>query len=314
MKKLLLFLSLVLSIIACDKVDCPNEDGCVEPVNLCINSLGVDTCQGNCTNAIGLDTCILTGLITEHHSDSNIYQKILIEEYTGFKCTNCPDGARKIADLLTIYGDTLVPVSIHSGTFAEPGESGGHSYVTDFRTVAGDDYNTTFLEPGSPYPSAVINRTRFNSLYVQKKENWQTIINSEISNSTSTVPVLKVHTFYSEESHSLYCEASILFNESSSTNYGIVFLLIEDNIIDVQLDGGTFVEDYDHHHVLREALSNPFGDPVNATSVSIGEEITVGSDYLELDAFWKANDCEVVAVLVDLSSSEVKQAQSVHIF
>lgn len=312
MKNLLLIIS-IISFIACNKIDCPNEDGCVEPINPCINAAGLDTCQ-NCINLSGIDTCLLLGSITEHHSDSNEFQKILIEEYTGFKCTNCPDGARKIAELLPKYVDTLVAVSVHAGTFAEPGTTGGHTYSTDFRTEVGDEYNNTFLEPGSPYPSAVINRTKFNDLYVQKKENWESLINGQIASSSANPPILKLHSYYSEESHTVFCDAKIKFKENTGANYGIVFLLIEDDVVDVQLDGGVFIEEYDHKHVLRHALSNHFGDVIEASSIVIGDELTMSSDYLELDASWKAEDCELVAILVDQDSREVKQVQTVHIF
>ena len=51
---------------------------------------------------------------------NNVFRKVLIEEYTGHRCTNCPDGHRELASLHERYGDTLVAIGIHAGTFALP--------------------------------------------------------------------------------------------------------------------------------------------------------------------------------------------------
>ena len=42
---------------------------------------------------------------------------VLLEEFTGQKCTNCPDAHRMVAQLINQYGDRLISVAIHSGGF-----------------------------------------------------------------------------------------------------------------------------------------------------------------------------------------------------
>jgi hypothetical protein len=39
---------------------------------------------------------------------------VLLEEFTGKGCTNCPKGSREIENLLTIFPDNLIAVSIHA--------------------------------------------------------------------------------------------------------------------------------------------------------------------------------------------------------
>ena len=52
---------------------------------------------------------------------NSVYRKVLIEEYTGHHCLNCPDGHRKLEELHERFGDTLVAIGIHAG--ANPGDT-----------------------------------------------------------------------------------------------------------------------------------------------------------------------------------------------
>ena len=76
-------------------------------------------------------------------------RKVLVEEFTGVRCVNCPAGASELDNLRGIYGDRLVVVSIHTGDFSTPYSDSKF----DFRTPEG-----TALEKnlGAPlgYPTA----------------------------------------------------------------------------------------------------------------------------------------------------------------
>ena len=66
-----------------------------------------------------------------------IKPSVLIEDFTGQRCVNCPTAAEEIQRLKTQYGDsTIVAVGIHSGPLAV--------FPTDkavgLRTQQGDDY------------------------------------------------------------------------------------------------------------------------------------------------------------------------------
>ena len=45
-------------------------------------------------------------------------KKILLEDYTGHKCGNCPRAAEKAEELKAIYDDQLVSIAVHAGFFA----------------------------------------------------------------------------------------------------------------------------------------------------------------------------------------------------
>ena len=47
-------------------------------------------------------------------------RQVLIEEFSGVQCVNCPAGSEAIEDLINIHGSQLVTVSIHFGFFSKP--------------------------------------------------------------------------------------------------------------------------------------------------------------------------------------------------
>lgn len=100
---------------------------------------------------------------------AQVVHKILFEEYTGHRCTNCPAGHQEINRLLTEYGDDLVVVAIHSGYFAQPM---GDIFNYDFRTTAGDKICELFTSSplDIPNPAAMTNR---NGDFVSTTANWQ---------------------------------------------------------------------------------------------------------------------------------------------
>ncbi|MDV7402453.1 hypothetical protein RZS08_64120, partial [Arthrospira platensis SPKY1] len=66
---------------------------------------------------------------------------MLIEEFTGVRCVQCPAGSADIETYLAIHGEQLIAVSIHAGGFSFPFDESVH----DFRTEEGEALNS-FLD------------------------------------------------------------------------------------------------------------------------------------------------------------------------
>jgi thiol-disulfide isomerase/thioredoxin len=83
-------------------------------------------------------------------------QKVLIEDFTGFRCGNCPAAADIANNLYKAYKGKLIVLGIHSGpTFASPR---GKLYSTDFRTTVGEELFNTFLGATGGQPNGMVNR------------------------------------------------------------------------------------------------------------------------------------------------------------
>ena len=52
-------------------------------------------------------------------ASATVKRKVLVEEFTGQRCLNCPEAANELARLQAQYGgDTLIVVAIHGGRLA----------------------------------------------------------------------------------------------------------------------------------------------------------------------------------------------------
>ncbi|MDE7091651.1 MAG: hypothetical protein K2O53_08025, partial [Bacteroidales bacterium] len=78
-----------------------------------------------------------------------------MEEYTGWACGNCPDGAARASWLKALRGDNFQVMAIHAGYYAEPGSRG-----LDLRT----DYSDSLLLQAGEYgyPQGTIDRVLFD--------------------------------------------------------------------------------------------------------------------------------------------------------
>ncbi len=108
---------------------------------------------------------------------------VLIEDYTGQNCVNCPRATEEIERLIEQYGDSVViAVAIHSGPFSK--EKDGTP--TPLRTELGDMYFTRWNL--SSQPVGLVDRL-FDSMPFGYTD-WGGGVNYELTDSpTSEAPV-----------------------------------------------------------------------------------------------------------------------------
>ena len=65
-------------------------------------------------------------------------RNVLVEEFTGQQCTNCPDAHKALATLSEQYGSNLIVVGIHAGSFGML--EGANSKYVGLKQPEGDEY------------------------------------------------------------------------------------------------------------------------------------------------------------------------------
>ena len=232
-------------------------------------------------------------------------RKVLVEEFTGVRCVNCPAGAAELDNLRTIYGDRLVVVSIHAGDFAPPFSDSRF----DFRTTEGDALEKRL---GSPlgYPTAVINRKKFSGqtgLQVGRS-TWAGFMAAE-TNTASTVN-FSVEKTYNPTTRQFQITIKAVENIKDALK-NVVFsaLITEDNIIDTQETPTGKQSNYKHRHVFRGFAADEIA--VNPTGQS---QITYSFNGV-LKQNWIVENCSIVLVLSQKEgiSKEVLQVTEIKV-
>ncbi len=232
-------------------------------------------------------------------------RQVLIEEFTGVRCVNCPAGSAQIQDLLATYGERLVAVSIHAGEYSPPLPES----LYDFRTEEGDQL-IDYLGAPFGYPSAVINRKQFPGEFSMQlgQAKWAGYIAQELAEAAKVKIAIKPN--YEESSRQLSVEVTVFPQEDLPDDLNLSLMITEDDITDYQVTPSGTVSDYEHRHVLRDMLTPYDGEPFGEVLLS-GSEV-VRHYSLTLPQQWVADRCHLVALVSgSASNKEVLQVHQV---
>ncbi len=287
MKKILILLTISSALFySCDKVDnpIPIEDNVVLP------------------GGIVWDDSL-------YAESSTTLRKIVLEEFTGHQCSQCPTGAVKIEQLVTTYGSQLIPVSFHAGFFAEPLAAGTGKYESDHRTDIGEAFNNFNLFAPIGYPAGMVNRIELNGKITNGKDDWETII-LQVKNDVPKVKI-KMYSLYDDSTRTIKESIETEWLTTEPNNYKLQVYVIEDHVIDWQKDGTTDIASYDHKHMMRKALNTDFGTDIpssNTGDIFTNEDLTY-----TLPDEWNVDNCIIVALVYDATTYEILQAEEVHV-
>jgi len=182
---------------------------------------------------------------------------VLIEEFTGVQCNNCPDGHATTAQILNDYNPNVILMAIHasSGGFTTPFSSSTY----DFSIPESDEISNLLGTVGFN-PAAAINRKQFsdeNFIYMSNPtsnpSNWEDHAVLELAESTPLN--LKLDSEWMEEERTLRVDVTVTFTESYSETLALSVALTESDIIDTQVNGPAILTDYEHDHVLRDMMT-----------------------------------------------------------
>jgi hypothetical protein len=237
---------------------------------------------------------------------SSVYRKVLFEEFTGHRCTNCPDGHLKLEELQERYGDTLVAVGIHFGSLAKPV---GETFSYDFRTEAGNRIGEAYAIDA--IPAAIINRNHKEGGW--PRNQWLSVMPT--IDRTKVPAAIQIINEYDENNKTVKSNVKVTLLQNYNNELHLVLLLLEDGIVKPQKDGSQDILDYVHNHVLRASLTDPFGYVLRNGTVSwsAGDTEMFAStiDFSETD--WVPENCCVVAFLLDPVNEEVLQVEKLDV-
>ena len=232
----------------------------------------------------------------------NSNKKVLVEEFTGVRCVNCPTGSLELENLLSLYGENLIVVSIHAGDFAPPYPQSQY----DFRTEEADNLINYLGNPPS-YPSAVIGRKDYDGgFYILQYDitRWTGFIEEALQEDAKIgVTITKE---YDTTTRELKVQVTGLANEFLSGDLRLTVMVTENNIIDAQeTPGAGLILDYNHKHVFRTTMTNYDGDSF-ATEMNAGDNYSQSYSMILPDE-WKAKDCEVIAFVALVQGDDNKE-------
>jgi len=294
MKNIITLLSFILIITSCDVVEGPYE----------IDSGGVIP------------------------TDTNTYvKKILIEDFTGHTCPNCPSAARELEAIHDVYGNQIIGMALHISTgFAGPWTGSG-KFEYDFRTKWGTDWDDFFNISNSGLPRGMVNRVGYPNSHKLGKNEWLANVITELEKEIDFG--VSITTNNNGNEGVITINSEILNNING--DYNLVVSLSESKIINWQKDGSNDIEEYEHNHVLRTILTDEsLSNSSNYISGQVVEK-TINYNLSTLEQFninysqntaelgngnaggWDSSNMSVIAYIYDNTTQEILQVEEAHL-
>jgi len=228
-------------------------------------------------------------------------RKVLLEDFTGQKCPNCPEAAEVAHTLKTTYGEQLILLTIHAGYYAIPDAD----FTADFRTVEGTELNDFFEIYANPL--GMVNRTEYGGNRVMQIGDWEdaTAIQTELEAEAA----ISITNTYTAGTRKLECALETEFLETMDGTYNICAFITESGIISPQQTEQNIDSNYVHNHVLRGSMNGSWGDVAGNDGQAVsGTKLTNSYSYV-LPSGWMADNCSVVAFIYNTETNEVVQAE-----
>ena len=271
--------------------------------------------------------------------DTNTFvKKVLIEDFTGHRCPNCPAAAEELASLQDFYGDRVIGIAIHpsSQAFSTPSPLTASSYTYDFRTQFGDDIDNIFEITTVGLPRGMVNRTGFDTQHQLGKDEWSSIVQMELEKAPIFGITLSSNVSNGNGTISITAEALTNINldkKEKIEDYNIVICLTEKNIVQWQKDNTAGdIEDYEHNHVLRTMINTTFGESIGNSfldgdiwekdySIDITTLENTNENYSLNTLFmgngnckeWNEDNMEIVVYIYNTSNYEIIQVEEKHL-
>lgn len=217
---------------------------------------------------------------------------VLVEEFSGQLCVNCPKGAAELEKLEEQYGDNLAVITYHGGIYGiNPGEYDG---ILGLGTEYGALMATAYGINGKP--CILINQKTTNNTVL----TWA----SDIAAAFKIVSDVSLtgEAIYDETSATIQIQVTATCNSVFEGDLQVI--LTESGIVAPQLmPDNTSNNNYVHNNVFRATVNNDTGEPF---AVSVADLDGVSRSYtVPVQSDWNPANMRVVAYVSD---NGVKQA------
>ena len=254
---------------------------------------------------------------------SNIWygRKIVVLDFTGHKCGNCPKGHKAISALEEKFGEAVVPVAVHCTYYGNTKPNASPhttdtSFNYDFRCeegmfLGGGDLDGGYMDLEG-LPAGLVNS--FDPALINNSPTgWAT----DFAKYYSTYPEFSFEVNAAFADSAISADIKLRAEVVTSRKLSLVTYVIEDGIVGWQFDyesNPQEIGNYVHNHVLRTSLNGAFGEDVktNDSQLYVGDVIEKSySKAVKSD--WNIANCKVVAFVYDTDTKEVLQAEIINI-
>ena len=260
MKKLLsitVFAALVFFVMGCDKIDNPHKP----------------------------------------YTPSGGGKTVLIKDFTGVRCNNCPEAAETVHELQHQLGeDRIFIMSVHAGALATP-TGKFPDFTTEEGTIWYNDHSSNPL-----FSVDHVSLTDGNTFYVGQ-------VDAPLSDALAEAQLfdITISDAYDEASRRLNVENTFNALGDCDGKYYATVCLLEDSIVGRQAMQGVGIDTaYVFRNVFRGTLNGVSGELVSNGPVFVNDDF-ITTCAMVLDSTYNADQCYILTYIYDYQDGKILQ-------
>lgn len=218
---------------------------------------------------------------------------VLIKDFTGARCVNCPEAADYAHNLQhQLDEDHIFIMSVHAGYLAQPAGQFPH-FLTDEGTAW---YNNNNSNPLFSVDHVAL--TEGNTLFV---EQIDAPVAAALQEEQTFEIVLTPR--YDEASRRLDVGVRVLPLVALDGQFYVTACLVEDHIVGWQTTPSGIDKEYDFRNVFRGTLNGAYGDAFEDSHVDPDDTFHFNYDT-ELDAAYNADECYLMVYVYEKTQGD----------
>lgn len=222
---------------------------------------------------------------------------VLIKDFTGVRCVNCPAAAEVAHELQHRMGeDRVLVLSVHAGFLSMPVGA-----FPDFRTEEGTEwYGQNASNPLFSVDHVAL--TDGNTLYVEQIDTPV----AEALTEPQTFDVFIVNK-YDESTRQLKVESDVVAASDYLGQVNVTVCLVEDSIVGRQVVPGGVDTAYVFRNVFRGTVNGAAGDVFSEGQIYVNDEY-IYKYNIELDPAYNEDQCYILTYVYDKADGKILQS------
>lgn len=269
----------------------------------------------NFGGAVSVDTTYVLAAADIPATDPH---NVLVEEYTGATCTNCPAAHEILKEVQSAHPGrvNVIGLYIYGPIQSKP----PHDAIYDFRDSTATDISNEIYAGVNALPSGGIDRFPVSGSIKLDKSVWLTTIEDRINVQDSLN--LKLACEFDSVTRTAAITATVTFTKAVGYPENLSIIVVEDSLVDIQEYPSTdpvypgMNPNYVFLNVLRGMVSvAPYGDPILPT-IPVKEPGRVqvrNYSYKLPEKIVNPNHCRVIAFVNSTNTGDKRILQSTQV-
>lgn len=235
--------------------------------------------------------------------------RMLIEDFTGWRCVNCPNMAAFLANNIeSVYPSVIVSLHPSANTLSNTDKAPFNLSCTLADEIANSVAGSNIASSMS-LPAVSLDQKAYDGQTIQSGDTT-TVYNAlrSFAFEQYTLYYIKGAPYANvaikaekQADNKFQLSTLIVPGKFSNRNVCLQLWLLESGILAYQSTQSGMIQNYENNHVLRAAINGNQGEIISLTEENIVKKHTLSFDNTE----YVADNCNVVAIISDPTTHEV---------